>query len=59
MDKTYSISEIVEASNNILNKSQKNSQNVQTGGNVSADLEARFQRIEQKVDKLIRHLGVK
>ena len=29
------------------------------GGNVSPDLEARFQRIEQKVDKLIKHLGVK
>lgn len=41
-------------------KTQKNMQNNNSGGgNVSPDLEARFQRIEQKVDKLIRHLGVK
>jgi hypothetical protein len=40
-------------------KSQRNAQNAPVGGNVSPDLEARFQRIEQKVDKLIRHLGVK
>ena len=40
-------------------KSQKNIQNQNSGGNISPNLEARFQRIEQKVDKLIRHLGVK
>tara|TARA_R110002020_G_scaffold332232_2_gene547646 strand:+ start:94 stop:897 length:804 start_codon:yes stop_codon:yes gene_type:complete len=44
-------------------KKQKTAQNQQNptpiGGNVSPDLEARFQRIEQKMDKLIKHLGVK
>ena len=40
-------------------KSQRNSAQNNVGGNISPDLEARFQRIEQKLDKLVRHLGVK
>ena len=44
-------------------KKQKELQNQQKPSsgntNVSPDLEARFQRIEQKMDKLIKHLGVK
>ena len=45
-----------------IKQNQANKPNVQqvnAGGNISPDMEARFQRIEQKVDKLIRHLGVK
>ena len=40
-------------------RSQRNSVQNNTGGNISPDLEARFQRIEQKMDKLIKHLGVR
>ena len=40
-------------------KSQRNSAQNNVGGNISPDLEARFQRIEQKLDKLVRHLGVR
>ena len=40
-------------------KAQRDRQNPQGGGSVTPALEARFQRIEQKMDKLIKHLGVK
>ena len=38
---------------------QQPNMGVNGGAPISPDLEARFQRIEQKVDKLIKHLGVK
>ena len=40
-------------------KAQRDRQNPQGGASITPALEARFQRIEQKMDKLIRHLGVR
>ena len=37
---------------------QRNNQQ-QGGVNLTADQDARLQRLEQKVDKLMKHLGVK